>query len=240
MFPRLVIPSYKRSHMITHKTLKYLKSVNYPADKIYIFVVAEEEHLYKERVPSDMYGQIIVGLPGLKEQRNFIIDFLDEDEIYISMDDDITTIKMDNWPFLDMIKDAVSKIETKEYGLASCLSNDDARRFRGEPTSHLAHIIGAFWIARNHKELKLQGMSEKEDYERTLMYFIKYKKILRYRSAGVDTKYVNNDGGIAIDGRRDREELAITFITKIYYKYCKRVTKKNGWPDIHLNWRATV
>jgi hypothetical protein len=242
-WPRLVIPSYGRPLTIGQQTLHFLKSIGYPSSKIFIFVSdSDQAKTYKSWIDEHLYGQIIVGVLGLKEQRNFISDWLSEDEIYISMDDDLQHVKMMHLngigkSFLDLIKDAVSKISTRQYGLAGCLSNSDARRFKNDYTQHLSHIVGCFWIARNDK-IRIEGLSEKEDYERSIKYFSKYGKVLRYRWAGVQTQYVKGQGGIAKEGRKDREAEAVLYLTTKFPDLCSRINKKGDWPDLKLNWRA--
>jgi hypothetical protein len=241
-WPRLVIPSYKRPLTISNQTLHFLNRIGYPASKIIIFVSdSEQARLYTSWIENRLYGQIIVGVLGLKEQRNFISDWLSEDEIYISMDDDLNYVKiMTGYSFLDLMKDAISKISTREYGLAGILSNSDARRFKNNYTQHLSHIVGCFWIARNDRDIRIDGLAEKEDYERSIKYFQKYGKVLRYRCAGVQTQYVGETGGIAKEGRRFREAEAVLYLTNKYPSLCSRINKKGEWPDLKLNWRASA
>jgi hypothetical protein len=242
-WPRVVIPSYGRHLTIGNQTLHFLNRIGYPASKIFIFVSdSDQATLYKSWVEEKLYGQIIVGVLGLKEQRNFISDWLAEDEIYISMDDDLDNVKvMPGHSFLDLMKDAVSKISTREHGLAGCLSNSDARRFKNDFTQHLSHIVGCFWIARNVRDIRIDGFAEKEDYERSIKYFQKYGKVLRYRWAGVQTQYIKDTGGIAKEGRQLREAQAVLGLTNKYPAMCTRIHKKGKreqWPDLKLNWRA--
>jgi len=239
-WPRLVIPSYGRPLTISNQTLYFLNRIGYPASKIFIFVSdSDQAKIYKSWIDESLYGQIIIGVLGLTQQRNFISDWLSEDEIYISMDDDLQTIKvMQGHSFVDLIKDAIEKISTREYGLAGVLSNSDARKFKNDYTQHLSHIVGCFWIARNHKEIRIDCLQEKEDYLRSIKYFCKYGKILRYRWAGVETKYVQDQGGIAKEGRKTREAQAVLDLTHRYPDLCTRINKKDEWPDLQLLWRA--
>jgi len=205
MIPRLVIPSYQRPHLIQTKTLRYLRVQGYPSDQILIFVASEDEkRLYETGVPPHLYGEIIVGRLGLKEQRNFISDYLDEDEIYISFDDDVESLKLiPNYTFYDLIRDACNVIGARETGLVGVLPNDDARRFKDSTSTHLAHILGAFFIARNHRDLRITRTA-KEDYERSILYWLRYGTVYRSRRGGVQTKYPRGQVGISADGRRAR------------------------------------
>ena len=238
--PRLVIASYQRPHLIQSKTLRYLWAQVYPADKILIFVANEnEKRVYETAIPPHLYGQIIVGRLGLMEQRNFISDYLDEDEIYVSMDDDVDGIKlMGRWTFYDLIQEAYDAFEIGVAGLYGILPNDDARRFKDSVSTHLAHILGSFFIARNHRDIKITRTC-KEDYERSILYFLRYGYVYRSRRGGVQTKYLAGNGGIPSEDRRTREVEDVSYLTETYPTLCRR-KDKGQHPDLELNWRATV
>jgi hypothetical protein len=235
-FPRVCIPSYNRPDIINLKSLKFLKSIDYPSDKIYIFVANEFEQIrYAQACNAEAKGyHIILGVPGLVPQRRFIQEFLDEGEIYISMDDDVDGIKSLK-PFSEIIRNALERIESGHTGLWGVLPNDDARRFKDSTTVHLSHILGAFFVARNHKDIYIQGLSETEDYERSIRYYLRYKSVCRYRGAGVCTKYLGTSGGTTDTIKR--KEAAVQKLIEEFPTLCKRKDKK-GIPDLQLNWRA--
>ena len=232
MFPRLAIPTYGRSSSISGKTLAYLQKVGYPRDKIYLFVVPEEEVLYREAVASDLYGHLVVGVKGLCNQRNFITDYFDEGEIIAQFDDDVRQIKSEK-SFREILEIGLKGLE--EGGLFGVLPNDDTRRMKDTVTTHLAHILGSFFVYKNHKDIRMT-LSEKEDFERSILYFKRYGKILRYRGAGVSTCYKGGTGGLQTPGRSERISLEIAYLLQMYPGYCRSVLKKEL--DILLNWRA--
>ena len=235
----VAIPSYKRSTSISQKTLAFLASVGYPADKISIFVAdTSEEELYRKAVPKELYGQIVIGVSGLAQQRNFITNYYQENQIYIGMDDDIRKIDCPFKNFCGIISDAVARIETGEGGLFGVLPNDDKRRYSDDTTSHLSHIIGSFFICRNHREI-LVTHTEKDDYERSILYFKRYGKIFRYRGAGVATSYCGGSGGLQQEGRSERMLEGVLNLVARYPGLCKR-KDKNGMPDVTLLWRAVL
>jgi hypothetical protein len=237
---RIAIPSYGRPRVIQNKTLRYLRLQDYDVDKILIFVASEEErHIYEREVPRHLYGELVVGRLGLKEQREFISDYLEEDEIYISFDDDVSDLKlMPGYTLYDLIQDAKDVIGTRQSGLYGILPNSDTRRFKDSVTTHLAHILGAFYICRNHRNLKVTRTA-KEDYERSILYFLRYGHIFRSRRGGVETKYLAGNGGIPAENRRAREEQGIQYLTMTYPALCRRKDKGNH-PDLELFWRAKV
>ena len=242
--PRVCIPTYNRYTTISDMTLRYLNSINYPRDKIILFVASDEQAaLYRQHVPEHLFGQIVTGVLGLVNQRNFITKFLFPDEIFISFDDDVITLKtMNNTNIYWLIADAITKIKTHDYGLASVLPNSDGRRFKTGFTRHLAHCIGSFYICRNNHSLLLDNdpvlQEAKEDIYRSLQYFTVYGRILRYRCAGVQTVYRQANGGIESLGRRERDAAACADLIRRYPKFVKHIDKKSGWPDVLLWWRA--
>lgn len=82
---KIAIPSYSRSDIIKNKTLNTLERFNIPKSLIYIFVVQEEYDLY-----NSLDYNVIVGNKGLINQRKFIENYFNENELIICIDDDIT------------------------------------------------------------------------------------------------------------------------------------------------------
>jgi len=69
----IAIPSYKRPETIKKKTLKVLESYNIEPSKITIFVADENEYeAYKFSLKDTPYQNIVVGVPTIGAQRNFI------------------------------------------------------------------------------------------------------------------------------------------------------------------------
>jgi hypothetical protein len=243
-WPRVCIPTYERYLTLGGATLRYLHSIGYPREKIILFVASDDQaRLYRDWVEEHLYGQIVVGVLGLVQQRNFITKWLSSDEIFISMDDDVQIVKvMTGFNIYWIIADAITKLKTNDYGLAGIMPNSDARRFKTGFTMHLAHIVGSFYICKNNHSLLLDCdpviQEAKEDIYRSLQYFIVYGRILRYRSAGVQTVYRNPNGGIAAEGRRERDAFACLDLIRRYPKFVKHIDKKSGWPDVLLRWRA--
>jgi hypothetical protein len=89
----IAIPSYNRPDMIQVKTLALLHRYKIPTKKIIIFVANKEQYdLYKEKVPEFLYGGLVIGHLGLKNQRNFIMNYYPEGKHIVQMDDDINKI----------------------------------------------------------------------------------------------------------------------------------------------------
>ena len=89
----IVIPSYNRPEIIQSKTLGLLNRHNINPNKITIFVANQEQYdLYKAKIPAMLYGKLIVGVLGLKNQRNYIMNYYPEGTHIVQMDDDLDKI----------------------------------------------------------------------------------------------------------------------------------------------------
>jgi len=228
-----------RGHLISDLTLKYLEEQDYPSSKIYIFVASEAERQeYVRRIPRNLYAEIVVGVLGLKEQRNFISLYFPENEILIQLDDDVKGFKMldPDETFLNLVDRGLQHLD-QAGGLFGVLPNDDGRKMKARTTTHLTHIIGSFFMIRNHKNLLL-NITEKEDFERSILYFLRYNKVARYQGAGVITRYAKNSGGLQSSPREENMRAGIKYLKDSFPDAVKEVIKKSG-PDIILNWRFT-
>ena len=233
----IAIPSYLRHQMISKKTLRFLREVDYPKELITIFVANQEEaELYKSDISPDLYGQIVTGVLGLKEQRNFISQSYPEDIIIVQMDDDVDRIVCPYLSFQQILQKAYIELTMNTCGLFGILPKDDTRCFSDSVTTHLTHILGSFFICRNHRDIILTT-NEKEDYERSIVYFLRYGSVRRYKGAGVRTRYGINEGGLQQPGRVIRMYNESEYLSEKYPTLCKPILK-NELPDLRLNWRG--
>lgn len=237
MLPTVAIPTYQRSQSIVVNTLAFLHAEGYPSELITLFVAdQEEEQNYLRDVPSHLYKNIVVGVKGLAQQRNFISDYYPEGQILLQLDDDVAGVKILQGTFLELVQAGLKTLE-EGCGLWGIMPNDDGRRLRMESTLHLTHIIGSIFLCKNHKEFRLE-MSEKEDYLRSIWYFKKYGKVCRFRGAGVKTTYNKGTGGLIQPGREEHMRQGAQSVYSKYPECCSIIVKK-GMPDLRLNWRAS-
>ena len=234
----IAIPSYHRAHLLHAKTLRYLRRELYPAHLITIFVADEEEaEAYRRATPELLYGQIVVGVKGLAEQRNFISNYYPEGELICQFDDDVSKL-VGGKTLAEVLEKGVQWMEEHDADLFSVMPNSDKRRLKDDYTLHLTHCIGAFFVIRNDRSLKMEH-SDLEDYERTIKCFLKKGKVIRYRGAGVDTQYMNTTGVLQEGDRIARLRVAAERLGQAYPKACAPIVK-NGRPDIKLNWRFVI
>lgn len=214
----IAIPTYDRSDCF--KTIKYLRSENVPDEWISIFFANEEE---KEKYVSKMWENkynLIVGVLGICNQRNFITNYYDEDEIIVSMDDDIEKIEHKNQvPFLEWVQECINYMKEKNLGLVSVAPSSNPYFFKMKNKSisfrtgnYLA--VGVFQIYKNHKSL-IMDIQCAEDYDRSIMYIQKYGENIRYQDVFLKTVYWGKGG---LTSQRTKEWY-LCWVEKLMEKY---------------------
>ena len=239
----IAIPSYKRSTICNSKTLKTLNCLGVSKEKINVFVVEEELDEYKSQLNPDFYNEIIVGVKGLVPQREFIENYYTEGTNLIMVDDDLTELdlslteyKSANEFFCDAFSEC-SKQGAFIWGIYP-VYNKFFREGRPTLSTGLNYIIGCFYgtIVRRLPELKLELSREgnKEDVERSILYWLKDGKVLRYNKIAPKTKYYGTDGG-GLGTLKDRLEPMERITKKMHEKYSditRIKVRKNGLYEI--------
>ena len=180
---KIVIPTYNRYN--DFKTIKLLEGYE---DRTYIFVVQEEEQLYKDAI-GDKFN-IIVGELGLKNQRNFITNYFDEDEILVCMDDDISLL---NKPINEWLDQSIEYLSQSNLGMMTFPSTTMYIKDKIKYTEGFYLGVGVLTIIKNHKEFQL-NYNQCEDYERSILYLKKYGKNIRIHGVAFTTKYFGKGG----------------------------------------------
>jgi len=235
--PEVAIPSYRRSETIVAKTLSFLHHSRYPSNRITIFVAnRDEEATYLAAIPKDLYHRIIVAAPGLSAARNCISAYYPEGEWILQIDDDVRGLK--GGELLPWLASAIPRAEAAGAELAGIMPNSNSMNFSDKWTTHLTHIIGAFFLVKNRRSIHC-SRCEKEDYERSILYFKRTGAVLRYKGMGVITKYNQGGGGLQYENRSWRMREGAVALSQEHPMFCKMIEKK-GMADISLNWRARV
>lgn len=238
----IAIPSYRRSSILQKKTLNTLKTLGIKKELINIFVIEEEYDDYKKQCNPDCYGNIIIGVKGLVQQRDFISKYYLENTKIISMDDDIESLDLTMTEYKsadEFFNDAFQICYENNAYIWSLypVFNPFFRKTKQPITTHLNFIIGAFYgyINRlNTPELNLTIASNKEDVERTIKYWLKDKSVVRFNQIGFKTKYYGSDGG-GLGKFKDRLEVMKNDAIAINAEYpsiTKIKIRKNGMYEI--------
>lgn len=262
----IAIPSYKRSDLIYKKTLATLArhiGPN-PPIKIHIFLANQQElNEYQTKWPSDFPIQkssveFIIGEKGLKNQRNFIMDYYPIGTNIVQMDDDLDDV-------LELVvpaKRPASKRPNRENRLKSipnlhkfyCEAFEKCKAIGANiwgiypvpnayfmtptQTTDLRFIVGPMFGVINRHEAKLRlTTNEKENVERTLQYFTLDGRVLRYNNITVATRYFKTIGGMQASqrtsARRSNALRAAEYLHQLYPDLTRiHLDKKSGWPEI--------
>ena len=239
----IVIPSYQRPVALREKTLNTLCSYNIPLERIFIFVANDEEAvIYAKENPN---YKIIVGVMGLASQRNFILDYFDMGTQIVSLDDDIESIyqlvskkeqKMERLPDFAKLCDKVfSQLKESHLQLAGIYPVKNAFFMYDTMTTDLRFCIGCLCWFINDKIPLSEQVNQKDDYERTLISYLKYNGVLRYNMICVKTKFFSN-GGLGID-RTELNEADVVVLSQLYCEYVRIWRRKNGTAEVRLRYK---
>ena len=246
----IAIPSYNRPELIQVKTLAVLHKHNINSKLINIFVSDRDQYnLYKSKVPDFLYNKLIIGVKGLKNQRNYINSYYPEGYHIVEIDDDIDKIVELNTktktktlkPIEDLdtfIKKAFDMCRKKNIFLWGVYPLANSHFMTEKVTTDLRFIVGPMWgmINRHHQDLVLT-IDEKEDTERTLQHWVMDGKVLRFNNVGIETNYYKNKGGMQDEGKNRKEEAlkSVYYLHKKYPELTKiDLGKKSGVPEIKL------
>lgn len=206
---KYVIPTYKRYNMLKTHTLALLEHYKIPKKQIYIFVANAEELAEYKAVIIDTGYNWVIGCLGLKEQRNFITNYFKEGGPLLNIDDDIKSLFQ-----LDASNKSLaplnSLIELVNKGFKDCIEHkaylwgiyqvNNGYFMRDSTTFNFSFIIGHFWGCINRKTEDLNiTIDIKEDYERTVKYWLKDKCIVKYNYISAETKTYDNPGGLQVE-----------------------------------------
>lgn len=245
----VVIPSYNRVETLKEKTLKVLQDYKIPASKIYLFVANEEQkRMYEEGLEKGSVGHIIVGVKGLAEVRNFIFKYFPKGKKLVEMDDDIRGFFEYDEKAHRHEKPLVSLEKVIERGFEEC-EKSGARLwgvypipngFFMKPTvsTDLKFVIGSFWGCINpggDKALQLPFGGEKEDYQRTILFWEADGAVVRLNFVAPKTAYYKEPGGMQEGDRVAKQDKAVKAMMKRWPQYIKLNPKrKSGYPEIRL------
>jgi len=241
----VAIPSYQRPISLETKTLKTLKDGGVRSSQIYIFVANNEEYdIYYNKIPKDLYKEIIVGELGIANQRIFISKFFKDQVKIVSCDDDIEEFhlfisKKEKVKINDvdgMFINNFVELERENCFFWGMYPVSNPYFMSDKIRTGLYFCIGVChgYINRHIDSLYPSPQSEgKEDYESNILFYLHDKKILRFDYLSFKTKF-NAVGGLG-KFRFDMNKKAQEYLVKQYPKFCKATFRKNGMAEIKLN-----
>ena len=108
---------------------------------------------------------------------------------------------------------------------------------------NLKFIVGTLCGVINSRVSEMRNIEQKEDYERTIKYYLETGGVVRFNNITVETKYYKEPGGLQALGLRSwaKENKSVKYLVKTYPDFCFVHKKKNidpktkkPWPEIQL------
>lgn len=244
---KIAIPSYKREKTVVSKTLKFLLGdCGINPSCITVFVANESQFVdYKKVLPLSV--NVVVGKETLRGQRNFMDFYYEKGDKVLFFDDDVeglykkkgnktvvfTDIKaLYNIGFTECVKN-----KTALFGI--CAVNNGFY-MNSKISTNLKYIVGCcYGQIITHDASVSVSMEDKEDFERTILYFNKFKKVVRLNMIAPKTNYYTEDGGMQVTRTEDRVTASALTLIDRWPQYCSlNNSKKGSHTEIKLNSRA--
>lgn len=244
---KIAIPSYKRAETLKNKTLNYLLNhCKIKPESITVFVANDYEfNDYYKTIPKDI--KIVIGNETLRGQRNFMDFYYDVNDKVLFFDDDIEGLYKKKKSKTELFTDLNGlykigfnecvKHKTALFGISAV---NNGFYMSNTISTNLKYIVGCFYgqIITRDRSLCVT-LEDKEDFERTMLYFDKYKKVVRLNMLAPKTNYYDEDGGMQVTRTEERITASALTLIKRYPNYCSLNTnKKSSHTEIKLNNRA--
>lgn len=240
----IAIPSYNRPEALFSKTLKTLQDGGVPDSIITVFVASQdEEEKYKKTVNPNI--KIIIGKKGITEQRKFIVNYYPQGQRIVSLDDDVEGLfvktsesKLERIVDLnDFFKSAFEVLKIEGLFIWGIYPVKNPFFMRDSITTDLKFIIGTCYGFINRKAediLPSSKITEKEDYEQSILYYIKDGGVVRFNDIAVKTKK-HSVGGLGITkDRLEANRIATEYLSNTYPEYVSSFYRANGMPEVRL------
>lgn len=241
----VAIPSYNRSDIIEKKTLNTLLNGGIHPSQIYIFVADQHEYdIYKSIVDPKKYNKIIIGKKGIANQRKFIVKYFKEGQKIVSIDDDVEGLYRGSNNKMAEIKninkfiiDAFARLDKENLYIWGVYPVRNPFFMKPTITTGLKFIIGVMrgFINRKSSDLEPSEKSEgKEDYEQSILYYLKDGGVLRFNDVSPKTKF-NSKGGLGEQDKRfEINRKAADYLKKTYPDIITIFHRKNGMTEVKL------
>ena len=236
----IAIPSYKRAKTI--RTLYTLFNHKIDKKKINLFIVEEEYDEYKNEPVSVLCNELIIGVKGLSQQREFITQYYPENTNIVCLDDDLEQISRETVDFCldDFLQNAFKQCREQNAFIWGVYPvwNPFYRQTK-EDTTCLNFICGAMYGIINRPQLQTIKHSltsdSKEDIERSIKYFINDGIVLRFNKVGFKTKFYGKGGIGSFEDRLQPSLNDCEILLVNYPEFGKIKTRKNMMTEYVLN-----
>jgi len=242
----IAIPSYKRPETIKKKTLKVLESYNIDPNRITVFVANEEEYdAYSKSLATTPIKRIVIGVPTIGAQRNFIEKFYPEGTRLMMFDDDIEEVqkkiseqklgRVDNLEEEVILKgfSECEKVGAKTFGIYAA---SNAYFMKDRIYTELCYIIASmFGVIVEHSDDLARVTNHGEDYEYSIRQYIKNGAVVRLDNYTVKSNYYKEDGGLQTIRTKEYVHESIKKIAEMYPDFCTMyIRETTGMAELRL------
>ena len=245
---RIAIPTIARAETIKKKTINYLAKTDIDFSEVDLFLSdGNELEVYKESLKDYPINFIVTNKKHVNTQRNFMVDYYKEGQLVLGIDDDIQSIEMrisekKTMPLLNLTEFVDQAFEISQqhkfdmWGVNAVLN---PYFMRNNISFNLKYIVACFYGWRNTHERKAYVSTNpeygKEDYERSIRYYMADGGLTRFNYVSPKTKYYSEDGGIQTYRTVEYEQKAVDWLLKEFPMYCTiNKHKKSKWPEVVL------
>lgn len=242
----LAIPSYKREKTIQKKTLKLLDEHNISPEKVVIFVANDEEkENYSKELQNHKYGKnIVVGVPTIGAQRNFIENYYPEGTKLMMFDDDLNGvyIKKDKSlvPIDNLEKDFIEKgfmlcaeKNAKCFGLYAAANHFFMKHRIYESLCYIPG--GTFGVIVEHNEFLKRRLNHGEDYEYSIRQYVHNGILVRFDDITIKSAFFKEPGGLQTIRTKQYIYDSIKEIQDTFPELCKMyIRKSTGNAELRL------
>ena len=128
---------------------------------------------------------------------------------------------MDNW--------GVYPVENPYFMKPTTRKSDDYT------STYLSYIIGFMTGVINNRKAEIRTIDDKEDYERSIKYYLKDGGVLRFNNVTCRTNCYKEPGGMQVERTKKRIHDSAVYLTKEYPKLCTLNTgKKSGYSEVRM------
>ena len=247
----ICVPSYKRSDVIQDKTLRVLEEYGIDADRIKVFINAEEEgeyENYSRALSTNPYTkniEIVKGVPTIGKQRNFIEKFYPEGTRVMSFDDDIDEVqrkageqtleRVDDLEKEVIIRgfEACEEMDAKTFGIYAAAN---AYFMKHRTYNKLCYIIASMYgFIADHDTYLDRVTNHGEDYEYSLRQYVKHGVVVRLDDITVKSNYYKQAGGLQTVRTEQYIHDSIKWIAEEFPDLCEMYTRKStGHAELKL------
>lgn len=238
----VVIPSWRRSHLINQLSLATLKRYSVPNGIIYVFVSDEQDLKAYKAVVEKGINVVNVNTVGITPTRDAISDYFPVETKIVSLDDDIEEIQFTtDLKTLHPIK-ALNEIVLK--GFQSCEQVGatiwgiypvrNAFFMKKTISTNLcficAYVFG--YINKHDPDIKVVA-KVKDDYERCILLYLRDGALIRMNYICAKQKFYREDGGASTYRTKEVAQADADYLVSTYPMFLRHNTaRSSGFAEI--------